>query len=107
MKTPLTCVLLCGAVAAAAAWSAPAAGPRPRPEREQLRKLLAQARAKHDLPMLAAAVVRDNGLRVVAAVGVRKRGSAVKVTDHDLLHLGSDTKPITAWLITWLIQQGL
>src|SRR5262249_37686861 len=53
------------------------------------------------------AVVTDKGLRVVGAVGVRKRGAAARATDADQLHLGSDTKPITAWLIAWLIEHGL
>jgi CubicO group peptidase (beta-lactamase class C family) len=33
--------------------------------------------------------------------------AAVKATDDDQFHLGSDTKPITAWLIAWLIEHGL
>jgi CubicO group peptidase (beta-lactamase class C family) len=106
MKTPLTCVLLVGALALAAS-PVPAGKPGPPLDRSQLAKLLEQARAKHDLPMLAGAVVTDKGLRLVAAVGVRKRGAAVKATAEDQIHLGSDTKPITAWLIAWLIQQGL
>ncbi len=106
MKTTLTCFFL-GGVMAVAAWPVPAEEPRTLLDRGQLEKLLEQTRAKHDLPMLASAVVTDRGLQLVAAVGVRKRGTAVKVTDDDQLHLGSDTKPITAWLLAWLIQQGL
>jgi CubicO group peptidase (beta-lactamase class C family) len=106
MKPLLTSVLLFGLVIGAT-WPVPAAGPKPPLKRPELRKLLAEARAKHDLPALAAAVVTDKGLQLVAAVGVRKRGDAVEVTDDDQFHLGSDTKPVTAWLIAWLIQQGL
>jgi CubicO group peptidase (beta-lactamase class C family) len=92
---------------AAGAWYVPAGTPKLRPERERLQKLLNEVRTKYDLPALGAAVVTDKGPRLVAAVGVRKRGSAVMVTDNDRFRLGSDTKPITAWLIAWLIQQGL
>jgi CubicO group peptidase (beta-lactamase class C family) len=106
MKTPWTCILFLAALTVVA-WRVPADEPKLPLDRAHLEKLLEQTRAQHDLPMLAGAVVTDNGLRLVAAVGVRKRGAAVKVTDDDQLHLGSDTKPITAWLIAWLVQQGL
>lgn len=106
MKTALMGVLLVGALAIVAA-PVPAGKPEPSLSRAQLVKVLEAARVKHDLPLLAGAIVTDKGLRHVAAVGVRKRGAAVKATGDDQLHLGSDTKPITAWLIAWLIEQGL
>jgi CubicO group peptidase (beta-lactamase class C family) len=106
MKTALASLLLFGALAIAV-WRAPADAPKAPLDRTQLVELLENVRAKHDVPLLAGAVVTDKGLELAAAVGVRKRGEEVKVTDDDLLHLGSDTKPITAWLIAWLIEHGL
>ena len=84
-----------------------AADEAPRPSALELQQLLEKIRAKHDLPALAGAIVTDKGLQVMAAVGVRKRGEKIKVVDDDQFHLGSDTKPITAWLIAWLVDQGL
>jgi CubicO group peptidase (beta-lactamase class C family) len=110
MKTPLTPLLLFAALGVAACLAGEpgeTGDPKVGMDRPELEKLLEEARAKHDLPMLAGAIVTDDGLRLVAAVGVRKRGATVKATDDDQVHLGSDTKPITAWLIAWLIQQGL
>ena len=105
MKNPLTLVVLVGAMGLAV-WPVPADEPKAPLDRKQIAELLEKVRAKHDVPMLAGAIVTDKGLQLVAAVGVRKRGDDVKVTDDDQVHLGSDTKPITAWLIAWLIEHG-
>jgi CubicO group peptidase (beta-lactamase class C family) len=74
---------------------------------EELRSLLEKARARHDLPALAAGIIRDGDQPRVAVVGVRKRGTdiAAKVTDR--WHLGSNTKPMTALLVALLIDQRL
>ncbi|MBI3406805.1 MAG: beta-lactamase family protein [Planctomycetes bacterium] len=71
-----------------------------------IQAILEPIRQKHDVPGLAAAVVNNKGLVAMAADGVRKRGSHPKLGPDDLYHLGSDTKPITAWLIAWLIEMG-
>jgi CubicO group peptidase (beta-lactamase class C family) len=73
----------------------------------ELQALLEKARAKHDLPAIAAGVVHSNGKGSVAAVGVRKRGTEIRVTTDDQWHLGSNTKPMTALLIALLIEAGL
>src|SRR5207253_6492568 len=75
-------------------------------DNQGLHEILKGVREKHDLPALAAAVVRSQGTIAVAAVGVRKRGADIPVTTDDQFHLGSDTKPITAFLIAWLIEHG-
>lgn len=72
-----------------------------------VRALLEPIRKKHDVPALAAAVVTSEGLVAAGVVGVRKRGAEALATVEDQFHLGSDTKPMTAWLIAWLIEQGL
>ena len=74
---------------------------------DDLRELLTEVRGKHDLPALGAVMVRSKGVEALAVVGVRKRDTKVKATDDDLFHLGSDTKPWTALLIAWLVEQGL
>src|SRR6266436_4231017 len=75
-------------------------------DNQSLHEILKGIREKHDLPALAAAVVRSQGTIAVAAVGMRKRGTDIQVTTDDQFHLGSATKPITAFLIAWLIEHG-
>jgi CubicO group peptidase (beta-lactamase class C family) len=72
----------------------------------KLAALLEPIRQKHDLPALAAAVARSQGLVVVAAVGARKRGDATAVTIHDQFHIGSNTKSMTGTLLGRLVEQG-
>jgi CubicO group peptidase (beta-lactamase class C family) len=67
---------------------------------------LEQTRAKHGLPALAAAVVKDGKIVASGAVGVRALGSAVKVTIGDRFHLGSDTKAMTATLAGMMVDEG-
>jgi CubicO group peptidase (beta-lactamase class C family) len=73
----------------------------------EIQPLLEKAHAARKVPALAAAIVRGDGGSVVVAVGVRKRGTDIKVTAADQWHLGSNTKPMTALLIALLIESGL
>jgi CubicO group peptidase (beta-lactamase class C family) len=103
-KVGLACILAAAGLVAVV----PAAQQPPAPiDAKRLRELLEPIRVKHDLPALGAAVVRGRGVEALAVVGVRKHGSDVAAHDDDRFHLGSDTKPWTALLIAWLIEQGL
>jgi len=66
---------------------------------------VASVRQAYDLPAVAAAVILDGRVQV-AATGVRKAGTDVKVTPADQFHLGSCTKAMTATLIAILIERG-
>lgn len=72
----------------------------------RLNAALAAIRQKHDVAALAAAIVSDQGLVAVGAVGARKRGEAAQVTVNDKFHLGSDTKTMTAAMIARLVESG-
>ena len=75
----------------------------------QMRPLDAElepVRAKHGLPALAAAVVKDGAIVTAGAVGVRVHGTDIKVTIDDRFHLGSDTKAMTATLAAMLVEEG-
>ena len=74
---------------------------------KELSALLEKARTKHDVPALAAGIVRVGEKPRTAIVGIRKRGVAARVTIDDQWHLGSNSKPITAFLIALLIDLGL
>ena len=84
------------AAAASAAETAPAA----------LDGLLEPIRAEHELPALAAAVVRGGRTVAVGAVGVRRVGSNERVTVDDKWHIGSCTKSMTAALAAMLVEEG-
>lgn len=63
-------------------------------------------RKANDVPALAAAVVRSEGLIAVGAVGQRSRGAKAPVTVNDKFHIGSDTKAMTAVVIARLVEGG-
>ena len=65
---------------------------------QTLKEQLEQIRAKHNLPALAAIMMRDGKIVAIASTGVRKLGSDVPVTDDDEWHIGSCTKSMTATL---------
>lgn len=74
---------------------------------DDIRGLLEPIRAEYRLPAMAGAVVTSGGLQALGAVGVRRAGTDIPVTDGDLWHLGSDTKAMTAALIGSLVEKGL
>lgn len=74
---------------------------------ENLDPLLEDVRAKHNVPALAALVLKDGEVVAEGAVGERAYGSGVAVTRDDLWHIGSNTKAMTAFLAQRLIDQRL
>lgn len=84
-----------------------APGKKPSDMDGELLELLEKSRAKHNMPAMAAGIVRGGDKPRVAFVGVRKRDTEIQVTADDQWHLGSNSKPITALLIALLIELGL
>jgi CubicO group peptidase (beta-lactamase class C family) len=74
---------------------------------EDLSELLAEVRAKHRVPAVAAAMARSDGLAACGAVGRRKSRSREAVAAGDRFHLGSCTKSMTATLCAILVERGL
>src|SRR5205807_8641284 len=68
--------------------------------------LLAPAIQKHDVPGMAAAVVRNGEIVAVGVAGVRTRGKPDKIAAADRFHIGSDTKAMTAMLCGILVDEG-
>ncbi len=98
-----------GFVLAAAALLVLAPSPVPAVEEgkpRDLAALLEPVRAKHGLPALAGAVLREGEVVAIGATGVRARGSPEKATEDDLWHLGSCTKAMTATLCALLVEEG-
>jgi CubicO group peptidase (beta-lactamase class C family) len=55
---------------------------------------------------MAAAVLRGDRIIAQGAAGVRKRGTAERITFNDRFHLGSCTKAMTATLVAMLVEEG-
>src|SRR6266566_7447459 len=55
---------------------------------------------------IAAAVLRGERIIAQGVAGVRKRGSAERITLDDQFHLGSCTKAMTATLVAMLVEEG-
>ena len=68
--------------------------------------LLEEIRKEYNLPAVAAAVVRRDGVISAGAVGVRIAGKPNPVTVANRFHIGSVTKPMTATMIAVLVETG-
>ncbi len=73
---------------------------------ESLDAVLEEIRAKHEVPALAAAVVKEGKLFGLGAVGTRQAGGESPVELNDAFHIGSDTKSMTATLCAMLVERG-
>jgi len=81
------------------------APPSPPKADERVDRNLAAVRDRHKLPGIIGAVVKGESLAAIGAVGVRKLGSDDPIRATDRVHLGSDTKAITATLLGMLVDQ--
>jgi CubicO group peptidase (beta-lactamase class C family) len=83
---------------------APAAAPATSTPRD-ISDLLAPLIAKHAIPGMAAAVVRDGQIIAVGTSGIRELNKSEAVTTGDLWHLGSCTKAMTGTLAAVMIEK--
>ena len=90
------------AVLALASITVRAAPPPPK----DVSALLTPIIQKHDVPGMAAAVVRNGETVALGVAGVRTRGKGDKIAADDRFHLGSDTKAMTAFLCGILVDEG-
>lgn len=74
---------------------------------DDITSLLEPIRAKHNLPALAASVVRDGEVVASGATGTRVLGMDLPVTVEDRFHIGSDTKAMTATIAGTAVDEGL
>jgi CubicO group peptidase (beta-lactamase class C family) len=83
------------------------AAPTTKPSKaKDVSALLAPVVQKHDVPGMAAAVVRGGETVALGVAGVRTRGKPDKVAAADRFHVGSDTKAMTAMLCGILVDAG-
>jgi len=76
------------------------------PPPKDISALLDPVIQKHDVPGMAAAVVRKGETVALGIAGVRTRGKPDKVAAADRFHIGSDTKAITGMLCGILVDEG-
>ena len=77
-----------------------------RPSAGAVDSLLQAVREQHNMPAMAAVVVRSDAIVASAAAGVRRLGAAAHVSAHDQFHLGSNTKAMTATIVALLVEEG-
>ncbi len=68
--------------------------------------MLVPIREKHRVPGLIAGTVNRQGLVAAGVVGARKYGSPEPMTINDHVHLGSNTKAMTATRLAMLVEEG-
>lgn len=68
---------------------------------------LATARETHEVPAIAAVVVREGNVVARGVDGVRRAGDETPATIDDLWHLGSCTKAMTAALTATFVDEGV
>jgi CubicO group peptidase (beta-lactamase class C family) len=73
---------------------------------ERVNRVLAPVRDAHHLPGLIGAILTGNRLAAIGAIGIRKIGSAEPIRATDKIHLGSNTKAMTATVIGMLVDAG-
>ena len=74
---------------------------------ESIRRLLSRAIQRGRSPGLIAAIVDRRGVRAIAAAGVRKAGHTQPLRTTDLVHIGSNTKAMTATMLAVLVHDGV
>lgn len=62
--------------------------------------------AKYKVPGMVAAIIEGDRIAAIGAAGLRKRGGTEQITADDQIHIGSDTKAMTATLIAMLVEEG-
>ena len=73
---------------------------------KKIKEALAETVAQQGVPGIVAAITSSKGALAVGAAGIRKIGGNKKLTERDLIHLGSCTKAMTSVLLATLVAEG-
>ncbi|HEV3037795.1 MAG TPA: serine hydrolase domain-containing protein [Candidatus Angelobacter sp.] len=102
----LLCALLFTLLLAQAHTIGQAVQQEPAPVELDIAKVLEQTIKEHHLAGMAAVVVRSDSVAGIGAAGIKHEGQSTPINVHDLFHLGSNTKAMTATMIARLIEAG-
>lgn len=80
--------------------------PRQTQTSRKIEQAVARVVANENIPGMIAAIGDAQGVIAIGSAGVRKTGSSVPITDHDLVHIGSCTKAMTCALLATLVADG-
>jgi CubicO group peptidase (beta-lactamase class C family) len=72
----------------------------------EIEAALAETVAQAKVPGMVAAITSSKGILAIGSAGVRKDGADAKLTEQDLMHLGSCTKAMTSVLLATLVTEG-
>jgi CubicO group peptidase (beta-lactamase class C family) len=73
---------------------------------QRISRSLEALRNEYQLPGMIGAILKGNALTAIGAAGVRKLGSADPILIGDTIHLGSNTKAMTATLLATFVDEG-
>jgi CubicO group peptidase (beta-lactamase class C family) len=73
---------------------------------ERVERVLAPVRDAHHLPGLVGGLFTGEKLAAIGALGIRKIGASQPILVTDQVHLGSNTKAMTATLMGVLVDEG-
>jgi CubicO group peptidase (beta-lactamase class C family) len=72
---------------------------------KKIKEALAEIVAQEKAPGIVAAITSSKGALAIGAAGIRKFGGNKKLTERDLIHLGSCTKAMTSVLLATLVTE--
>ena len=81
--------------------------PNPLSQSEEISAVLRGVILQEKIPGIIAAISSSEGILAIGSGGVRKIGTRDTITNHDLMHLGSCTKAMTALMLATLVDEGL
>ncbi len=102
----LTVVVACLLVLPLAALQRAKGTPPVRPQDEKIRQSVAELVKARKIPGMIAAIADHQNMLGIGSAGVRKAGDATRVTDEDLIHIGSCTKAMTSLVLATLVAEG-
>lgn len=76
------------------------------PSSKAIDQYLAEARNQWDIPGMAVGIVKDGVIYLEKGYGVQKTGSAIRVDEHTLFAIASNTKAFTASALAQLVTAG-
>jgi len=76
---------------------------RTNPQSEAINSILREVISKERIPGIIAAITSSEGIVAIGSEGVRRINTKEKITNNDLIHIGSCTKAMTSLLLGTLV----
>ena len=80
---------------------------RSNPQSEAISSILREVVLKEGIPGIIAAIASSEGIVSIGSEGVRRINTKEKISNNDLIHIGSCTKAMTSLLIGTLVADSL